>query len=216
MEPQETKENCISYTPGMKKLVLVLIFCFFVIPIQTVGKGIEAFYYGDVGPPGPNDVHIGKTAIVMPLGKILLVRRDSDYCAIKFSEFWTGKTEDDVYATYESYYQGDKSGHFSKEKLKIRKDKLAFPKPRGIGRFAFSFGNRNIRCGPLKLQWAGRGSVFFYAEGQKQGDYGIELAPTKWTDISQVNVFDPRLRWYRYDEKRPRVNIPVDKLLEDK
>lgn len=184
--------------------------------IQAVGEEIQAFYYGDVGPPGPNDVHIGKTAIVIPLGKILLVRRGSDYCEIKFTEFWTGKTEEDVYAMYESYYQGDKTGDFSKQNLKFRKDKLAFPKPRGIGRLTFSFGNRNIHCGPLKLQWAGRGSVFFYAEGQKQGDYGIELAPTKWTDISQVNVFDPRLKWYRYDEKRQRVNIPVDQLLEDK
>jgi len=201
------------YWQGMKKLVLVLIFCFLMVP---VGKGAEVFYYGDVGPPGPNDVHIGKTAIEMPLGKILLVRRGSDYCAIKFLEIWTGKTEQDVYATCESYYQGDKSGDFSKKNLTITKDKLAFPKPRGIGRLAFSFGNRNIHCGPLKLQWAGRGSVFFYAEGQKQGDYGIELAPTKWTDVSQVNVFDPRLKWYRYDEERPRVNIPVDRLLEDK
>jgi hypothetical protein len=195
----------------MKKLVPVLIFCFLMVP-----AGAEAFYYGDVGPPGLNEVHIGKTAIVMPLGKILLVRRGSDYCAIKFLKFWTGITEQDVYATCESYYQGDKSGDFSKKDLKITKDKLSFPKPRGIGRLAFSFGNRNIHCGPLKLEWAGRGSVFFYAEDQKEGDYRVELAPTHWTDISQINVFDSRLKWYTYDEKRPRVNIPVDRLFEDK
>lgn len=175
-----------------------------------------AFYYGEIGPPGPNDVHIGKTAVVIPLGKILLVRRDSDYCAIKFTEFWTGKTEQDVYAIYESYYQRDKTGDFSKKTVEFRKDKLAFPKPRGIGRLAFSFGNRTICCGSLKLKWAGRGSVFFSAEGEKQGDSGIELAPTIWTDISEVEVFDPRIKWYRYDEERKRMNISIDQLWEGK
>jgi hypothetical protein len=68
----------------------------------------------------------------------------------------------------------------------------------------------------LKLQWAGRGSVFFYAEGQEQGDHGIELAPTIWTDISEVDVFDPRIKWYRYDEQRKRMNISIDQLWESK
>jgi hypothetical protein len=176
---------------------------------------VIAFYYGDIGPPGPDDVHIGKTAIVMPLKNILLVRKDSDYCAIRFTEFWTGKTEEDVYAKYESY-QGDKTGDFSKKNVTFRKDKLAFPKPRGIGRLAFSFGNRNIHCGSLKLQWAGGGSVFFYAEGQEPRDYGIELAPTIWTDISEVDVFDPRIKWYRYDEERKRMNISIDRLWKNK
>ena len=198
----------------MKKLLMSL--CCLIALIQIGGSEVIAFYYGDIGPPWPNDVHIGKTAIVMPLAKILLVRRESDYCAIKFTEFWTGKTEEDVYAMYESCYQGDKTGDFSKKNVKLQKDKLAFPKPRGIGRLAFSFGNRNIRCGPLKLQWAGRGSVFFYAEGQEQGDHGIELAPTIWTDISEVDVFDQRIKWYRYEEQRKRMNISIDQLWESK
>ena len=198
----------------MKNLPIIL--CCLVALTQIGGSEVIAFYYGDIGPPGPNDVHIGKTAIVMPLKNILLVRKDSDYCAIRFTEFWTGKTEEDVYARYESYHQGDKTGDFSKKNVTLRKDKLAFPKPRGIGRLAFSFGNRNIHCGSLKLQWAGGGSVFFYAEGQEPRDYGIELAPTIWTDISEVDVFDPRIKWYRYDEERKRMNISIDRLWENK
>ena len=183
---------------------------------QIRGQEVLAFYYGDIEPPGPNDVHIGKTAIVMPLGKILLVRRYSEYCAVKFTDFWTGKTEEDLYAKYESCYQGDKSGDFSRQNIKFRNGKLSFPKPRGIGRLAFSFGKKEISCGTVRLFWSGQGAVHFYREGQAQGDYGIELAPTKWTEISQVNVFDQRLKWYRYDENRKRVNIPVDQLWEDK
>ena len=208
----------------MKKLVMIL--CCLIAATQIGGGEVLAIYYGDIDPPKDNEVHVGKTVIVMPLGKILLVRKDSEYCAVKFTRFWSENTSEvgsifvaagsDEYAVYESYYQGDKTGDFSKKNVEFKKEKLSFPKPRGIGRLAFSFGNKEIKCGSIKLFWGGKGSVSFYGEGQDQGDYGIELAPTKWTDISQVNVFDSRLKWYRYDEKRKRVNIPVDQLWEDK
>jgi hypothetical protein len=196
----------------MKK-TLVILFCF-ISSVQIGGQVALAIYYGDVGPPGSNEVQIAKVGVIMPLGKILLARKGTAYCAIKFIKFWTGKTEEDFFARYESYYQDDGTGDFSSRNVKYKEAKLSFPKPRGIGRFAFSFGNRNICCGSLRLQWAGEGSVFFYAEGQDQGDYGIELAPTPWTDISQVNVRDFRIKWYRYDENRKRVNTPIDKLWE--
>jgi hypothetical protein len=31
-----------------------------------------------------------------------------------------------------------------------------------------------------------------------------------------VNVFDPRVKWYRYDEKRERIFIHIDRLWENK
>lgn len=186
---------------------------------------ILPIYYGESGPPGPNEVHIGAMGVVMPIEKILLVRKGSEYCSIKFTKLWSENTSEDStlfvaagsdeYALYESYYQGDKTGDFSKKNVQINKAKLSFLKPRGIGRLAFSFGNQEIKCGTIKLRSLSN-AISFYAEDQKAGDYGIELAPTKWTDISQVNVFDSRLKWYRYDENRKRVNIPVDQLWEDK
>lgn len=207
----------------MKALVIIL--CTLIASIQMGEMQAMAIYYGEVGSPGPDEVHISEIGIIMPLGKILLVRKGSEYCAIKFTKVWSENTSEvgsifvasgsDEYAIYESSYQGDKSGDFSKSNVQFKKDKLSFPKPRGIGRLAFSFGNKEIKCGSIKLEWFGKGSVYFYREGQKQGDYGIELAPTKWTDITQVNVFDQRLKWYRYDEKRLRVNIPIDKLWND-
>ena len=199
----------------MKGLIIVIMFSS--IALLQMARETQAFSQEDhIVPPGPNDVHIGPNVVAIPLGRILVVRKNTEYCAIKFTEFWTGRTQEDVYARYESYYQGDASGDFARKNVQFKKGKLSFPKPRGIGRLAFSFGNKNIQCGPIKLFWSGKGSVYFHSDGQAQGDYGIELAPTKWTDISQVNVFDPRLEWYRYDEKRQRVNIPVDRLWDDK
>jgi len=184
-----------------------------------------AFYYGDVGQPRHDEAHIGQTAIVMPLGYLLLVRQDAEYCAINFTKAWSENTSEvgsmfvasgsDEYAIYNSWYQGDKSGDFSNKNVEFKTGKLSLSKPRGIGRLAFSSGNKEIKCGSIKLLWSGNGSIHFYSKGQEQGDYGIELAPTPWTDITKVNVFDPRIKWYRYDENRKRINIPIDKLWED-
>jgi hypothetical protein len=187
------------------------------------GKEVMAsIYYGDVGPPGHDEVQIAEVGIIMPLGRMLLVKKGSEYCAIKFTKAWSENTSEvgsifvasgsDEYAIYESYYQGDKTGDFSKNNVKFKEDKLSFPKPRGIGRLAFSFGNREINCGSIKLFWSGGGSVHFYGEGQDQGDYGIELAPTNWSSISEVDVSDSRLRWYRFDDKRKRKNIKLNEL----
>ena len=163
----------------------------------------------------PNDVGVTPIQLAVPLGRIILVRKNSEHCVIKFIQFWTGKTEEDYFANYESYYQGDKSGNFSKKNVQVRKEELSSPKPWGIGRFAFSFGNRDVLCGDIKLGWSSKGWISFYGSDQREGDYGIELAPTQWTDVSQVDVFDPRVDWYRYNPKRKRINIPIDKLWGD-
>ncbi|MFZ5761514.1 MAG: hypothetical protein ACOY8P_01120 [Thermodesulfobacteriota bacterium] len=191
---------------------LSLIFFISVVIICLAYEKVTAFYYGDTGTPSNEEIHIGKTAIVVPTNSILIVRKHDNYCAIKFIKIWKENSTDNFYAEYESYHQVNKSGLFSKNNALHNDGKLSFPAPRGIGRFSFSFGNKEIICGPIKLFWSGDGSVHFYGENQQQGDYGIEIAPTPWSDISQVNISDPRIKWYRYDDKRQRVNIPIDKL----
>jgi hypothetical protein len=39
-----------------------------------------------------------------------------------------------------------------------------------------------------------------------------ELAPTPWTEISQVNALDPRIWWYQRDERRWHLYIPLNEL----
>ncbi len=199
----------------MKYLIKIIIFYSFIILLMGGEAMAAAEEVQDIKQPGPNDFLIAPNAVIMPLERIVLVRKESDYCAIKFTRLWTGKTADDRYAEYESYYQDDKSGNFSKKNVQFRKDELDRPKPIWsiFGHPIFT-GNRNIRCGPIRLWWAGIGSVYFYSLGQEEGDYGIELAPTPWTSISEVNVFDSRVKWYRFDEKRKDIIIPIDQLWE--
>jgi hypothetical protein len=171
--------------------------------------------------PKANEVQLAPNAVGMPVGRVLLIRKDSDYCAVRFTHNWTGKTEYDQHAEYESYYQGDKTGEFGKSNVKHRKEEIYYTKPSfSIFGHPVRIGAKlNIRCGPIELWWSAGPLLTFVAfnrSDQKQGDYGIELAPTKWSDISEVNVFDSRLKWYRYDENRKRVNIPIDRLWDNK
>jgi hypothetical protein len=54
--------------------------------------------------------------------------------------------------------------------------------------------------------------VSFHIDGTKLGDQGIELAPTRWSAINEVNVTDAKLRWFRYDENRKVTYIPIGDL----
>ena len=54
--------------------------------------------------------------------------------------------------------------------------------------------------------------VSFHIDGTKLGDQGIELGPTRWSAIDEVNVRDAKLRWFRYDESRKVIYIPSDDL----
>ena len=165
----------------------------------------------------PDMVMVARNAIVMTMGRFALARNGSQYCAIRFTGAWKGEKEDDYYSDYESYYQDDGTGHFSNENVRVTKERLIHWHLVGFHPFSFPAGRENpdIKCGPIRLAWAMGCSIHFFATGQPQGDHGIELAPTKWTDISQVNVLDPRLKWYRYNGKRETVFIPIDQLWGD-
>ena len=52
-------------------------------------------------PPGPDEVNFGPMGIEMPLGRMLLIRKDSKYYAVKFTKLWTEKDGKEQYATYE-------------------------------------------------------------------------------------------------------------------
>jgi hypothetical protein len=169
------------------------------------------------------EVEIAPNGVAVPLGRIILVRRDSEYCAVKFTKFWL-EGEKNEYSNYESYYQGDKSGDFSNKNAEFRKGTVSWLAPI-FGcwfpiHFAPSLSERNFRCGPIKLGWTGSSQVsyvyFFSFESKRQDDYGFEIAPTKWKDISEVNVWDHRLKWYRYDRYRRDKRFPIDELWEDR
>lgn len=208
----------------IKKLFIILFCLIAYAQIQDRTVFAFLFYFGDVGPPGENEVHIAKSTLVMPIGRIMLVRKNHDYCAIKFTKWWSENpssktsifvaTGTDEYAVYEGCYQNDKSSDKTDKSWQIKKARLSLPKGRGIGTLTFSFADRDIECGKISVSWAGQGAVCFNEACRNHGDDGFEFAPTPWSDIKEVDFFDPRIKWFRFDDSRKRVNIPIDKLWE--
>lgn len=176
----------------------------------------------------PNDLLIVQNGIDMPIGKIVLVKKEIkyralnifnlkitlskqevQYCVVKFITSWEDEKKY-KYLTYESFYRSNNYGDFSEKYFKYYQGKVS---DKRWGRF--QLGHTDIRCGPIRLGSTSRGFVAFWGfQSQEQGDHGIYLAPTEWTDIKQVNFIDPRLKWYKYDEYRERICFPIDRLWE--
>jgi hypothetical protein len=221
----------------MSKTIAVLIFC--AAEMISAKEGIAGIY--DYLEPKASEAVIDRGCVEVPLGTILLIRKDSHYCALKFIRYWTeidekqkeknapyearGGIEAELarerytkkYAAYEVFYQGDGSGDFLRNNV-VKSEHIAswLPLKGPFRPFIYQPGDSYVKCGPYRLVWRYKKRVCFIPTGKGEGDFGFELAPTPWTEISQVNVFDPRVKWYRYDEKRERVFIPIDKLWENK
>jgi hypothetical protein len=197
---------------SMHNTFKIILGCFLILVTCTSVRESIAMeiYFGDSGPPKSDEVHIGSAYIMIPPEKILIVRKEGHYCAIKFTKLWTGKNKDDSFASYESYCQMNNTSGFSMGNIQTFKGKLSYYAPRGIGRLSFSFGNAEIKCGSIKLISFGQGEVLFDPTGQNSYDHGIELAPTNWDNISDVDISDSRLRWYKFDSRRKHVNIKIN------
>ncbi len=208
-----------------KKLII-----FLVLTMTSICLGEECF-------PGMDEVVIDRGGIEIPLGRMLLIRKDAHYCVLKFQNNWTEIDEEQKrkfepyvargiidaesakdayerkYSAYVVYYREDGSTDFSKNNVVKREHVASWLPLKGPFRpFIYQPGDAYVICGSFKLVWIYKAGVSFIPTGKGLGDYGIELAPTPWTDIKEVNVFDPRIKWYRYNENRKRVNIPIDKL----
>lgn len=104
-------------------------------------------------PPRTEEVYIMTNSVRVPVGYIVLVRRDSEYCSVKFTEIKIGRTIDDWIYKYESYYQGDKTGNLTNENVQFVKGKLLATRQNAIIKIG------SIQCGPIKLGWENVGRI---------------------------------------------------------
>jgi hypothetical protein len=164
---------------------------------------------------------VASTVVIPEIGRFLLIRHGDEFCAIKFTGAWRGNDstkptmfnsgEESFRAEYDWYYTPThpvqwntaavRSGH-----AEVRRGAL-----KGIGRLAFQAVNGDIECGPMRFSWHAPTSIAF-SEGPKQGDYGYEMALTKWHSVNEIKPDAPYLKWYRYDETRPQQVIKTDSL----
>lgn len=151
----------------------------------------------------PSDrVVVGPRETCIPKGLFLLVRKSGKYGAIRLLTIKPGNEPQTGAATYESYFQDDGTGSFLSANA-IRKSGDLSTKPlSGIGRFSFGGGKRKLRVGGWVFAYHFPGCVDMYPCGEVEGDYGFEFAPTSAMELAEIDVFDKRLRWFRYDLNR--------------
>jgi hypothetical protein len=165
----------------------------------------------------PQFAEVTKWTVSVPLGYFLLIHKDNTTCAIRYTDNKTasggystsysegnGHYESRFYAEYDYFYQDDGSGDFKKNNVITGHDKLVGVS--GTWSPSDQTDSISVKCGALKLR--GLSGVAFY-QGLDPQDEGIELAPTKWRDVSEINFSDPKIKWYRYDKTRQTIKIPI-------
>lgn len=219
----------------MKKMKVIIFTVLSTLLVMVVVESIAGYY--DIPRPKDDEVGISCCGIAVPLNRILLIRKGTKYCAVKFTRFWVeldekrlktysdyiAKHPDSVprfrelserkFALYTSFYQDDGTGDFSNKNVQVIQGKASWFPLEGSSRFFLSQpGNPYVQFGRYKLGWQDKTEVMFIPPDKGEGEYGFELTPTPWTDIKEVNIKDPRIKWYQKDEKREMTFIPIDKL----
>jgi hypothetical protein len=179
----------------------------------------------DVGTPSVEQIvqyaqsHAAVTwyGVGAPLGRVVLMRRGSDLCAIRFTAFRTAhETSPGVFTLGGPSYYAEYDWYELKQSARKSGHREASEKP-GYGipllmDHPFSRGDHFIKCGSIEPLWSYPISVGFLETNDASRDSGIELAPTGWRDISEIDLKHPALRWYRVNGKRKPFLIPLDAL----
>ena len=175
-----------------KSLFLFLFFVFYLsLLIDAEETAKSDLYY-----------EIGKTGIHIPLDSIVLIREDNKIGGFKFVYY------EDKKAEYEWYYpiKGNET-RINKGKGTVE-DKFWTL----LGRLSFQSGEIDIILGPLKAEWTTNNVICFFYEDKDGNNKYIELAPTNKTRIEDIDLGDPKIKWYKYDENRKSVTIPLSDL----
>lgn len=168
------------------------------------------------------NARIDHGAVTAPTGKLLLARRGNVICAIRFTEFHRAHDakpgtvfhsgDETLSAHYDWACQPDGSNDLKKKNTLGGSGKLVSKPLVGIGRLAFQTGNEEIKCGPFKLFWYFPTFVAFSPTLGNCSGSEVELSPTKWVSVEQIDFSLPSLKWYRCDSQRRSVYVPIDEL----
>jgi len=152
----------------MKKVVMIIILCGALL-MTVKGWSIDKKLLEDPSPyqtsyagPVTDDVRIIFSGAYMPMGRFLLIRKENEMCALKFTRFWNEKQgkEKEQYATYISYYQNNGSDNFLSQDVKITEGQASYLPVRSWTRlFLWQPRITYVKCGPLKLAWTYYGFV---------------------------------------------------------
>src|SRR4051794_16476048 len=102
---------------------------------------------------------VGPSAVLMPEGVFLLIRKGRKTGAIRFTKI-DRKTDGTGKATYESYFQSDGSNSFQPQTLRKRTGEINVKPLKGFHPFAFQFGNTKVKIGEWSFEAYSPGLLF--------------------------------------------------------
>ena len=154
---------------------------------------------------------IGLTGVSPVLNRLILLRKDGAGCALKFTSFrrdhdwkpgsWTSTGDENTYAEYDWYFQGDGSFDFRKANVLAGHGKLRWGPITRLGHGlllrAPSDANRSVDCGSFHVSWGYPMNLSFFSfDGEKREyDPKLEFAPTRWTTVDQIDFSNKKLMW---------------------
>lgn len=140
--------------------------------------------------------------IELPIGAILLVRRNNQLGAIHLTRISADSTEWLGDSAYESWFQSDSSQFLSETSRQTGNLHLRPSKGPGRGMYIYKPGPYRARIGKWLFGFDGPNKMVMTDHSSVKGDYGdrgFQFAPTSACSLSELNIHDPRLRWFRYD-----------------
>jgi hypothetical protein len=165
----------------------------------------------------PTHAFVAWFGVGAPLGRVVLMRRGTELCAIRFTTFNTREETHEglftlggpsYYAEYDWY---DLSEHRKRSGHRETSRKPGYGIPLLTPPMFFA-GNPFIGCGSMEPLWWYPIAVRFHETGDVGRDHGIELAPTGWKDAGAIDLAHPSLRWYGVNERRKPFFIPLELL----
>ena len=159
--------------------------------------------------PSPIDQFVvGPGEVLLPKGVFLLVRKGHEIGAIRFTSIERGCGVATGKARYESYFQADGSDSFRSSNVRKRTGNNELRPLKGIGELSFQTGNDKVHVGHWLFLSSSPGAVSMWPYRGSHKDYGYEFAPTSARDVAEIDAFDKRLHWYRFDDNS-RIEVPI-------
>lgn len=146
-----------------------------------------------------NKFVVGPRFVHMPKGVFVLVRRGREIGAIRFTRIEPSGAIGQGSATYESYFQGDGSGSFLTTNVVKRSGEITIKPLKGISHSTmWQPGQDKLWVGKW---WFGCLGITLVNMSPHFGEKanGFEFAPTSARDVSEIDISDKRLQWFRYD-----------------
>ena len=165
---------------------------------------------------------IGPIFSKYPLGRIILIRREADLCAVRFTAFHQGEFKTRtfyrmdghiLYAEYDWFLPAPGTGDFSAPLGETGHAKLEEHPRIGLGRLSWVPGDYRVECGPFEPFWIYPTGIEVYEAGDRKYPSGLEFAPTSWRNPSEVDLQHySKLKWYGYNESRKTFLIRLNEL----